>query len=80
MTDQTFSGVRREELVQRKLVRQGWLVLAIGFVVPFLCLWAVGNGRRLLHAGNAHGWPLIVLGLTIGIGRAVLYLTHTWPN
>jgi hypothetical protein len=80
MTDQTFPGVSREALIERKLVRQGWLVLVLAFVVPFLGLWAAGNGRRLLAAGNPHGWPLVVLGLAVCVGRLALYLTGSWPN
>jgi hypothetical protein len=80
MTDQAFPGVLRSALIERKLVRQGWLVVVLGFVVPVLGLWAAANGRRLLRAGNPHGWPLVVLGLAVFAVRLGLYGTGSWPN
>ena len=80
MTDQAFPGVLRSALVERKLVRQGWLVLVLGLVVPFLGLWAAANGRRLLRTGNPHGLPLVVLGLAVFAVRLALYATGSWPN
>ena len=64
----------RKELQQKKLVRSGWLALAVGLVVPFFALGAALVGLELSRAGlRTPGRVLIVAGLAIFAVRFALY-------
>lgn len=81
MTDISVAGVPRASLVERKLARDGWIILVVALVLPFLGLWvAASNGRRLVRAGHPQGWPLVVLGVGVFVVRGAMYFTGTWPN
>ena len=81
MTEISAAGVPRASLIERKLARDGWIVLVVALVLPFLGLWvAASNGRRLVQAGNPHGWPLVVVGVGVFVVRMAMYLSGTWPT
>ena len=81
MADISAARVARAPSSERKLARDGWIILVVALLLPFLgILVAADNGRRLVQAGNPHGWPLVVLGVGVCVVRLGMYLMGGWPN
>ena len=68
-------GRPRSELLQQRWIKYAAGSLALGLLVPFFALWAVGNGY-LLHREErrALGVFFMVAGLMIFFGRLALWL------
>ncbi len=81
MTQISAVTVERASSAERKLARDGWIILVVALVIPFLgLLVAASNGRRLVLAGHPHGWPLVLLGIGVFVVRGAMYLMGAWPN
>ncbi|MEA2386462.1 MAG: hypothetical protein QOJ22_636 [Thermoleophilaceae bacterium] len=56
----------RRDLQVKKLIKSGWLAIAVGLVVPFFALGAAFVGSEVSKAGEkTMGRALIVTGLAI---------------
>jgi hypothetical protein len=65
----------RRDLQKKKLVKSGWLALALGLIVPFFAIGAALVGLEVSRSGDrTMGRVLIVAGLTIFTLRFALYV------
>jgi hypothetical protein len=56
------------------MLRRSWYALAAGLIVPPFALFAIHGGLTVRHAHPRQGLALAVLGVTVFVGRTVLYL------
>lgn len=66
--------IGRDEALRRRHVRNGWLLVAIGLLVPFLALLGAIHGWGVRERSPAAGWSLLVAGVTVFTVRMVLWL------
>jgi hypothetical protein len=64
----------REEALRRRHVRNGWIFVAFGVLVPFVALLGAVHGWSVREASPRAGWPLLVAGVTIFTVRMALWL------
>jgi hypothetical protein len=56
------------------MLRRSWYALAAGLIVPPFAPFAIHGGLTVRHAHPRQGLALAVLGVTVFVGRTVLYL------
>jgi hypothetical protein len=72
--DQGFGGPSRAHLVLRRYRNTGWMIVAIGLIVPVLAAGGAYRGFRLWRWGRASdGLPLLLVGSAIFVARMALW-------
>lgn len=66
--------VGREEALRRRHVRNGWIFVAFGLLVPFVALWGAVHGWGVREQAPRAGWSLLVAGVTVFTVRMALWL------
>ena len=66
--------VGREEALRRRHVRNGWIFVAFGVLVPFVALWGAIHGWGVREEAPRAGWSLLVAGVTVFTVRMALWL------
>ena len=64
----------RDEALRRRRVRNGWIFVAFGVLVPFVALWGAAHGWGVREASPRAGWSLLVAGVTVFTVRLALWL------
>jgi hypothetical protein len=66
--------VSRRELVLRRYAKTGWLIVAIGVIVPVLAFAGAYRGWRLVRWGRrSEGLPLLLVGGAVFVVRIGLW-------
>jgi hypothetical protein len=74
-SEQTAQGKARAELLVRRHIRSGWLLIAIGVIVPILALGGPFYGVRVSRFGRrGAGAALIAVGFAVFLARLILWL------
>ncbi len=64
----------RTELVLRRYVKTGWIIVGIGVVVPGLAFAGAYRGWRLIRRNQrAQGLPLLLVGGVVFVVRIALW-------
>jgi hypothetical protein len=64
----------RRELVLRRYARTGWMVIALGLIIPVLAFAGAYRGFRLLRWGQRReGLPLLIVGALVFAARMALW-------
>ena len=66
--------VGREEALRRRHVRNGWIFVAFGVLVPFVALWGAVHGWGVREQAPRAGWSLLVAGVAVFAVRMALWL------
>ena len=64
----------RSEALQRRTIRNAWLCMLVGLIIPFIALWGAVMGWQVRPAAPRAGWSLVVVGVTIFVVRMAIYL------
>jgi len=64
----------RSDLLARKLLRQGWLLVAFGLLVPPVALVGALYGVAAIRQGRRSGWTLCLVSISVFTARLVLWL------
>ena len=64
----------REAALRRRNVRNGWIFVAFGLLIPFVALWGAIHGWNLREESPLAGWSLLVAGVTVFTVRMALWL------
>jgi hypothetical protein len=67
-------GRPRAELLQRRVARDGWLLLLVGLLLPVFALFAAVHGWRLRDADRRAAMILVPAGIAVFVVRMVLWL------
>ena len=67
--------IGRQEALRRRFVRNGWILVVAGLLIPFLALWGAGYGWGMREYAPRSGWPLVIAGVTVFAVRLGLYLS-----
>jgi hypothetical protein len=68
-------GQARGDLLVKRHIRSGWLIIAVGLIVPLLALGGVYYGVKVIGLGRREmGALLIAVGLAVFLVRMILYL------
>jgi len=74
MDDSATQQASRRELVLRRYAKTGWLIVAIGLIVPVLALAGAYRGWRLVRWGQRpQGLPLLIVGGAVFVVRFALW-------
>lgn len=74
MTDEAVTPKHRSELVRRRYLKTGWLIVATGVVIPVLAAVGGYRGWQLTRLGyRREGLPLLVVGAVVFIVRLALW-------
>ena len=65
----------RQALLRRRSLRSGWLMVAVGVLVPVLALWGGVVGWRMRHVVPTQGWALAGIGTAVFAVRLALWLS-----
>lgn len=67
----------RRELVLRRYAKSGWLIIAVGVLIPVLAAAGAYRGWRLIRWGRVDvGGPLLAVGLLVFVVRFAFW-AHT---
>jgi hypothetical protein len=64
----------RQEALRRRRVRDGWILVAVGLLIPFLALWGAVHGWGVREDSPRMGWSLLVAGVAVFTVRMALWL------
>ena len=64
----------RAELLRRRALKEGWLMILVGLLIPFIALGGAAVGWRLRHTDRRHGVALLIAGLGVFAVRLALYV------
>ena len=64
----------RAELLRKRRVWNGWLLLVASLLIPLLGLWASWVGFTLRDSAPRTAWVLMPAGVTICVLRLYFYL------
>jgi len=67
----------RAEVVKRSLVRQGWIVVGIGVLIPFAEIIAIVIAQGLRKAEHPQGRTMLITASVILVLRTALYVVWT---
>jgi hypothetical protein len=64
----------RAELLRRRAVRDGWLAIVIGLIVPGIALWGARRGWALRGIDARQGTIMMAIGVTVFAVRLALWV------
>jgi ABC-type uncharacterized transport system permease subunit len=69
-------GRPRAELLRQRSLRQAWVLVVAGLLIPFFALGGARTGYRLRRREGGRGHELLIAaGLTVFVVRAVVWVT-----
>jgi hypothetical protein len=67
-------GHTPSEPATRRQVRQAWLLIAMGVLIPVIAVGGAIMGGLLIQRGHRSvGMPILVVGLAVFVGRLALF-------
>jgi hypothetical protein len=64
----------REAALRRRDIRNGWIFVAVGLLIPFIALWGAWNGWTLREHAPRTGWSLLISGVAVFTVRLGLWI------
>jgi hypothetical protein len=77
MQSETDPGILRRpraELMRRRALKEGWIAVLVGLIIPVVALWAVRVGWNLRDSQRAQGNALMAVGATVFVARLALFV------